>query len=336
MEFRIFKNKKISKSEDKLYLAQPTMLFSSLDPSDYLMLAQHTVKDDDIVRPDRISMEHYGTVTDLDIILKFNGISDPFSMLPGETLWIPVDSIPYFKLESPEMYEDNPIKNQFIQTKRLSKIDQRRVEALKKKYNKESLLPPNVIPVGKKNYEFDGTDVRLGMHAQTDPVVNSILSDIKNSNNDSTSQSNYDSRNNTDGDSLTIDTSDNSLSRDSVNGGNSNGGNSNGGNSNGGNSNGEGLPNNDNNSNFNNSNNSGAGKLYDNLLVKNSGKFNKSGSNNSSGVGGGTGSGTGGGTGSKSDRADILGGNKPDGSAPLPKGNNPTSNSSDTDSPCSK
>lgn len=318
MEFRIFKNKKISKSEDKLYLAQPTMLFSSLDPSDYLMLAQHTVKDDDIVRPDRISMEHYGTVTDLDIILKFNGISDPFSMIPGETLWIPVDTIPYFKLESPEMYEDNPIKNQFIQTKRLSKTDQRRVEALKKKYNKEALLPPNVIPLGKKNYEFDGTDVRLGMHAQTDPVVNSILSDIKNSNNDSTSQSNYDSVNNADGDSLTIDTSDNSLSRDSANGGNSNN---------------EGLLNNGNNSNFNNS---GAGKLYDNLLVKNSGKFNRSGSNNSSGVGGGTGSGAGGGSGVKSDRADILGGNKPDGSAPLPKGNNPTSNSNDSDSPCSK
>lgn len=330
MEFRIFKNKKISKSEDKLYLAQPTMLFSSLDPSDYLMLAQHTVKDDDIVRPDRISMEHYGTVTDLDIILKFNGISDPFSMIPGETLWIPVDTIPYFKLESPEMYEDNPIKNQFIQTKRLSKTDQRRVEALKKKYNKEALLPPNVIPVGKKNYEFDGTDVRLGMHAQTDPVVNSILSDIKNSNNDSASQSNYDSTNNTDGDSLTIDTSDNSLSRDSINSGNSSGA---GGGTGSGNSNNEGLLNNGNNSNFNNS---GAGKLYDNLLVKNSGKFNRSGSNNSSGVGEGTASGTGGGSGVKSDRADILGGNKPDGSAPLPKGNNPTSNSNDSDSPCSK
>ena len=322
MEFKIFKNKKISKDGDKLYLAQPTMLFSSLDPSDYLMLAQHIVKDDDIVRPDRISMEHYGTVTDLDIILKFNGISDPFSMLPGETLWIPVDTIPYFKLESPEMYEDNPIKNQFIQTKRLSKTDQRRVEALKKKYNKESLLPPNVIPVGKKNYEFDGTDVRLGMHVQTDPVVNSILSDIKNSNNDSSLLSSNNSVDDTSNDSLIIDTSDNSLARDFTDNGNTGSGNT------GDNSNGQNSLNNDN-LGFNNS---GAGRLYDNLLVKNSGKFNKSNSNRSSGTGGGTG----GGTGFKNDRADALGGNKPDGSAPLPKGNNPTSNSSDSDSPCSK
>ena len=54
------------------------------------------------------------------------------------------------------------LKTSLYQTKRLSKTDQRRLEALKKKYNKETLLPPNVIPVGKKNYEFDGTNVRIG------------------------------------------------------------------------------------------------------------------------------------------------------------------------------
>ena len=122
-----------------------------------------------------------------------------------------MDTIPYFKLESPSMFEDNPIKNQFIKTKRLSKTDQRRLKALKKKYNKENLLPPNVIPVGRKNYEFDGTNVRLGMQAQTDPVVASILSDMfpiddfNDSKNDGVSN-------------LTIDTTDNSQLENDNNG----------------------------------------------------------------------------------------------------------------------
>ena len=84
MEFKIFVNKKVG--EDKLFLAQPTMLFGSLNHEDYLMIAKHIVKDDDLVRPDRISTEHYGTTSGLDIILKFNGISDPFSINIGEEL----------------------------------------------------------------------------------------------------------------------------------------------------------------------------------------------------------------------------------------------------------
>ena len=181
MDFKIFRNKKTSTDNNKVLLAQPTMLFKSLDPNEYIMVAVHIVQDDDIVRPDRIAVKHYGSTAGLDIILKFNAISDPFSINPGETIYVPIDTIPYYKLESPQMHEDNPIKNQFIKTKRLSKTDQRRLEALKLKYNKENLLPPNVIPLGRKNYEFDGTDVRLGMQAQTDAVVNSIMKDINSS-----------------------------------------------------------------------------------------------------------------------------------------------------------
>tara|TARA_B110000285_G_scaffold75990_1_gene87483 strand:- start:1704 stop:2570 length:867 start_codon:yes stop_codon:yes gene_type:complete len=181
MDFKIFRNKKTNTDNNKVLLAQPTMLFKSLDPNEYIMVAVHIVQDDDIVRPDRIAVKHYGSTAGLDIILKFNAISDPFSINPGETIYVPIDTIPYYKLESPQMHEDNPIKNQFIKTKRLSKTDQRRLEALKLKYNKENLLPPNVIPLGRKNYEFDGTDVRLGMQAQTDAVVNSIMKDINSS-----------------------------------------------------------------------------------------------------------------------------------------------------------
>lgn len=291
MEFKIFKNKNLSKDKDKLYLAQPTMLFKSLDPSEYYMIAKHTVKDDDIVRPDRIAVEHYGSTDGLDIILKFNGVQDPFSINIGDTLWIPIDSIPYFRLESPQMYEENPIKNQFIQTKRLSKTDQRRLAALKKKYNKETLLPPNVIPVGRKNYEFDGTNVRLGMGPQTDAVVNSILKDIDNSSFDTDSSDDA-------AVNLVIDTSDNSQTKDTVT------------------SSGAG---------------SGAGKLYEDSLNDNNGKVDRDKNGSGSGAGGGAGTGNIGA--GKTDAADDLGGDEPDGTAPGNKDDNPTNN---PDAPCAK
>jgi len=300
MEFKVFKSKKLNGDKNKLFLAQPTMMFKSLSPSESYMIAKHIVKDDDVVRPDRVAVEHYGTTDGLDIILKFNGISDPFSLNPGETLWIPIDTISYYKLESPAAFEENPIKKQFIDTKRLSKTDQRRLEALKKKYNKEALLPPNVIPLGKKTYQFDGTNVRLGMHVQTDDVVNSILSDIREG---ELSTNTIDLN---DEDVLVINTSDDLNST----------------------SNGNGTTNGDDNSDGSNT------SLYEDALIKNSGNYIKSSGSGAGSIGGAGLNGSGSG---KSDKADILGGNIPDGSGPISTGNNTSGGGADSsDSPCSK
>ena len=300
MEFKVFKSKKLNGDKNKLFLAQPTMMFKSLSPSESYMIAKHIVKDDDVVRPDRVAVEHYGTTEGLDIILKFNGISDPFSLNPGETLWIPIDTISYYKLESPAAFEENPIKKQFIDTKRLSKTDQRRLEALKKKYNKEALLPPNVIPLGKKTYQFDGTNVRLGMHVQTDDVVNSILSDIREG---ELSTNTIDLN---DEDVLVINTSDDLNST----------------------SNGNGTTNGDDNSDGSNT------SLYEDALIKNSGNYIKSSGSGAGSIGGAGLNGSGSG---KSDKADILGGNIPDGSGPISTGNNTSGGGADSsDSPCSK
>jgi hypothetical protein len=40
-------------------------------------------------RPDLISLEYYNTDSKTDIILKWNGISDPFALSVGEELEIP-------------------------------------------------------------------------------------------------------------------------------------------------------------------------------------------------------------------------------------------------------
>ena len=163
MKFRTLLNK--TQGEGKYIFAQPSMIFRNKDQ--ITNVRYHTVRDDEVTRPDLIALEYYGDQTKTDLILKWNGISDPFSLAPGDVLVIPPSTVPFIKLARPTGAEDNPIKNQFLQSKRFTKKDQRRLDALKKKYNKDALLPPNVIPLGQKNYKFDKDgNIIFGAHAQ--------------------------------------------------------------------------------------------------------------------------------------------------------------------------
>lgn len=175
----------------KMHLTQPTFMWDVDRDDEDIVVRQHIVREDEVTRPDLIALEYYGGEEFVEYILKWNGISDPFSLQPGDVIDIPPRGLGTSILTRPTGFgeEDNPIKNQFMQAKndRLPKKDQRRLEALKKKYNKEVLLPPNVIAVGKKNYKFDKEgNIILGAQAQNadvnpanvDPVVADILNDI--------------------------------------------------------------------------------------------------------------------------------------------------------------
>ena len=161
----------------KLIMVIPTILFRNKDVA--LIEARHIVSDYEQGRPDLIAAKYYGDVTALDIILKYNNISDPFSIIEGETIIIPIRDIPLQKFERPQVTDENPVKQQFIDTKRLSKKDQKRIETLQKKYGKAELLPPNVVPSGKKTYKFDKGNIVFGKQAQSaDPVVEKVISEI--------------------------------------------------------------------------------------------------------------------------------------------------------------
>ena len=83
------------------------------------------------------------------------------------------------KKDEEHKLEVNAIEAKITQERLGAQKDKNRLDALKKKYNKEVLLPPNVIPVGKKNYKFtpDG-GVILGAQAQNDEVTQSIVADL--------------------------------------------------------------------------------------------------------------------------------------------------------------
>lgn len=168
MKFRSLLNK--TEGDGKYIFAQPTMIFRNKALVNQ-GLRKHIVREDEVTRPDLIALEYYGDQTKTDLILKWNGISDPFSLQPGDELIIPPSGVAYNKLERPTAEEDNNIKNQFLQSKRFTKKDQRRLDALKKKYNKDVLLPPNVIPLGQKNYKFDKNgNIIFGAQAQNGAV----------------------------------------------------------------------------------------------------------------------------------------------------------------------
>jgi len=164
----------------KLLLMIPTLLFQNKEEA-LLLEKAHRVDKFQEARPDLIAAKYYGDASLLDIILKFNNISNPFSIVEGQYLKIPVAEVGTKKFNRAPQVEENIVKQQFVDTKRLTEKDAKRVEALKKKYDKEALLPPNVIAVGKKNFKFERGKIVFGKQAHSDPVAEKVINDINTS-----------------------------------------------------------------------------------------------------------------------------------------------------------
>ena len=151
----------------KLILAQPTFMFKSRD----IPFKEYRVEEEDMGRLDLIAEDQYGDAKQIEYILKFNGISDPFSIQEGDILKIPDEGQPISKLKRPKTAVENIVRQSFVDGKRLSKKDKRRVDFLKKKYNIEEVLPPNMLKTGFSNSEIDSSGevaiTKMGMGVST-------------------------------------------------------------------------------------------------------------------------------------------------------------------------
>lgn len=155
----------------KLILTQPTFIFKDREEVPF---TEYEVRAEDAGRIDLIALDQYGSDSgaDVEYILKFNGISDPFSINEGDILKIPVENSLIVKLERPEGAVDNIVRQSFIGGKKLTKKDQRRLDFLKKKYKIKEVLPPNMLKSGFSNSEItknpDGTaTTTMGMAVGT-------------------------------------------------------------------------------------------------------------------------------------------------------------------------
>lgn len=135
--------------DGKVRMTQPTLVFIP----DLQVIDEHIVTSDEICRIDLISLKYYRDSAYADYILKYNRISNPFSINEGDVLLIPnnefvTTKFPLFK--SINANENKlSIRDQFINTKRLSVKDAKRIEYLQRKAalkvnGSKEILPPNI------------------------------------------------------------------------------------------------------------------------------------------------------------------------------------------------
>ena len=153
MNFSVFNNKKVV--GDSVRMARPSILFADIDGSGY---TDHIVGIDEVGRVDLIAFREYSGDWYGDIILKFNNISNPFSFKAGDTLKIPSRdaNMRIWKDIDDSIVNENPVRSQFIDSKRLTPKDKKRIKYLEDKANAKAngssqILPPNILKHGQSN-----------------------------------------------------------------------------------------------------------------------------------------------------------------------------------------
>jgi hypothetical protein len=156
MKFTTLEKKNLSNDGSKIVMTTPTVIFSPLTE----VVAEHIVTEDQIGRIDLISLQYYKDSGYVDYILKWNGISNPFSINIGDILQIPQKSAVLQVVKPVKMVqksENKPsIKDQFINTKRIPVKDAKRLEYLQRKASQKAngssqILPPNILKDGDQN-----------------------------------------------------------------------------------------------------------------------------------------------------------------------------------------
>ncbi len=108
-----------------------------------------------VMRPDLIAYQTYNDQNKFDLLLKYNGISNPFSLEEGRILFIPSGDDLDTLLKQPKVIEDigntkvDDVESIFIDPK--TSQDEKRLEMLKKQSKGKEILPSNVNKKGDKN-----------------------------------------------------------------------------------------------------------------------------------------------------------------------------------------
>lgn len=116
-----------------------------------------------VMRPDLIAHAVYGDANKLDYILKFNNISNPFSIAEGDILVIPDVSDMGDAFRMPDVDDADIIKAKHIDIIQVTTVkDKKRIEMLKAKAKKDNILPPNITKPGDKSIRYTNGKIILG------------------------------------------------------------------------------------------------------------------------------------------------------------------------------
>lgn len=156
MKFKTLEKKTLSADGSKIIMTTPTVVFVNTTE----VIAEHIVTEDQIGRIDLISLKYYRDANYVDYILKWNNISNPFSINLGDVLEIPQNNAVLATIKPVKMVQKSTdqvsIRDQFIDTKRLPVKDAKRIEYLQRKAAQKAngssqILPPNILKDGEVN-----------------------------------------------------------------------------------------------------------------------------------------------------------------------------------------
>jgi len=147
--------------EEKINIALPPFKISR----NAGILNIHYVTADQVMRPDVISKLYYGTHEYIDIILKANGISNPFCIKEGMFLLIPEQTSVMAQYKP--ITKSNKPRTQFQDIKRITPVDKKRLEFLaaksrEKKNGSSENLPPNMLKTGQPSKTVTDNLIILG------------------------------------------------------------------------------------------------------------------------------------------------------------------------------
>ena len=152
---------------EKLRLTMPVFKLKNT----VTIIAYHEVREDDEMRLDLISLKYYGGPEYVDIILKANGISNPFSIKSGMILSIPdKDSAERFIKDFNKIIAKP--RTQFTDPSRMTQKDKNRQEFLKSKSaslknGSSENLPPNMLKSDQLVKIIKDNKILLGANINT-------------------------------------------------------------------------------------------------------------------------------------------------------------------------
>jgi hypothetical protein len=140
-----------------------------------------------LCRLDLLSYEAYQSVDYVDILMKFNQITNPFSMQVHDLIVCPT------KDSAARFYQQEPLRNSklildtkalFIDPSRASQTDKARLEQLqkiadKRKNGSREIKPANLLKAGEVPYVTDGTALTFSPYNSKDrPSLTNSTSEI--------------------------------------------------------------------------------------------------------------------------------------------------------------
>lgn len=157
-------NKPIITRNDGTKMVDLTKSMFDFNDSTYVPLFMYKVPKDYNMRPDLISQEAYGTTEHAELILKYNGYSNPYSIQENDVIVIPNLTEVKNKIKDTKAIdgEAEKIRNAYkyidptkvpVKDDKLKKFEERSLEGL---------LPPNIAQEGEQQITIRSGRVYFG------------------------------------------------------------------------------------------------------------------------------------------------------------------------------